>query len=296
MRLSILIPNYNYNAQKLVEELHRLAKTEDVDAEIIIGDDASTKETEWYHEVERLDNVHVMRETTNQGRAAIRNHLGLAAQGQWLWYIDADAQVPSDFSLKAGLEAGALSPVVCGGLLHPATNPNPKGTLRYKYEREADKKRSAMQRMKHPHRRLSTFNLLMRREVFLRERFDERCNKYGYEDVLFGVQLARRHIPVSHIDNPLIHIGIDTNKDFLEKTEIAMQSLYKVENMMPREGNGIVGIARRLRRWHLDVPVRGLFKMFRAPIRANLLSSHPLLFLFQFYKLGYYLLYRSPHS
>ena len=92
-----------------------------------------------------------------------------------------------------------------------------------------------------------------------------------------------------HIDNPLIHTGIDTNKEFLEKTEIAMLSLYKVSNIMPRNGSGIVEIARRLNRMNLAGLVQLLFKVFRRPIRANLLSSHPFLFLFQFYKLGYYL-------
>ncbi len=92
-----------------------------------------------------------------------------------------------------------------------------------------------------------------------------------------------------HIDNPLIHTGIDTNKEFLEKTEIAMLSLYKVSNIMPRNGSGIVEIARRLHRMNLAGLVQLLFKVFRRPIRANLLSSHPFLFLFQFYKLGYYL-------
>lgn len=289
MKLSILIPTYNYNARAIVEALHALMLREDIDGEIIVGDDASTCETEWFEEVERLEHVKVMHESTNQGRAAIRNHLGVAAQGSRLWFIDADAEVPEEFSLKDGLATADLSPVVCGGLYHPDVNPNPKGTLRYKYERAADQKRSAHERRKHPHRRLSTFNLLVHRDLFLRHRFNEKCDKYGYEDALFGVELARHHVAVSHIDNPLIHIGIDDNEEFLKKTEMAMRSLYKISNIMPREGNGIVDIARRLRKWHLDGLVKWSFMLVRRPLRANLLSSHPLLPFFQFYKLGYYL-------
>ncbi|MBR1683220.1 MAG: glycosyltransferase family 2 protein [Bacteroidaceae bacterium] len=289
MTLSILIPTYNYNALTLVKALHQLAVREGIEAEIIIGDDASTSETEWMQEAAQLPGVTILRENTNLGRAAIRNHLGLQSTGKWLWFIDADAEVPAEFSLKAGLSAAALSPVVCCGLYHPAENPNPRGTLRYKYERAADKKRSAAQRMKHPHRRLATFNLLVYREVFLHRRFNEKCDKYGYEDALFGVELGRHHIAVAHIDNPLIHIGIDDNDEFLAKSEMAMRSLYKISNIMPRNGGGIVGTSRLLRKWHLRGPVKVVFKLLRRPIRANLLSQHPLLPLFQFYKLGYYL-------
>ncbi len=288
MTLSILIPTYNYNARTLVEELSQLSKAEGIDAEIIVGDDASTIETEWMHEVERLNNVRVFHSTTNLGRAAIRNRLGEQALGKWLWFIDSDALVPKNFSLKKGIEQGSVAPVICCGLLHPEVNPNPRATLRYKYERSADKHRSAVERRKHPYRKLSTFSLLINRTLFLQEPFDERCEEYGYEDVLIGMNLAQRHIPIVHIDNPLIHMGIDSNEEFLEKSETAMHTLRKIAHLIPNDGSGISSISKSLSKCHMKWLVKILFKIFKRPIRANLLSSHPSLYLFQFYKLGYY--------
>lgn len=289
MTLSILIPTYNYNARALVEALHLLIESENIDAEIIVGNDASTTETEWLEEVELLNGVHVMHEDTNQGRAVIRNHMSQVAHGEWLWFIDADAEVQSDFSLLEGLMAGSMGPVVCGGLRHPAVNKNPHTALRYKYERAADRHRSAKERKKHPYQHLATFNLLIQRDLFQTLYFDERCEKYGYEDTLFGIELERHHVPVIHIDNPLIHLGLDTNAEFLAKSEMAMLSLKQIAHLMPADGSRIISIAKRLERWHLKELIKKAYRIFRKPIRQNLLSQHPLLFLFQFYKLGYFL-------
>lgn len=289
MKLSILIPTYNYNARALVRDLHRLAQEEGVEAEIIIGDDASTNDTEWFSEVEQLSHVSVMHETVNQGRAIIRNHLADASHGEWLWFIDADAEVPPTFSLSIALHTGTMAPAVCGGLYHPDAKPSPEKMLRYKYEMDADTKRSADQRSEFPHHHITTFNLLVRHDVFLQIRFNEHCDKYGYEDVMFGLELERHRIAVLHIEDPLIHNGLDTNSEFLEKTEIAMHSLHKISSSIPSDGNGIVRVARHLQETKMTWAVRLLFKLLRRPIRKNLLGSHPLLPLFQFYKLGYYL-------
>ena len=51
MRLSILIPTYNYNARALVEAMLSLARAEEVDAEVIVGDDGSSQHTRWMDEL-----------------------------------------------------------------------------------------------------------------------------------------------------------------------------------------------------------------------------------------------------
>ena len=288
MTLSVLIPTYNYDAHALVHAMVRLAKVESIDAEVIVGDDASTSETEWMSEVEHEEGVRVIHAPTNLGRARIRNFLADAAEGEWLLIVDADAAVPETFSLKKYLEAGAAAPVVCGGLYHPDVNPNPEATLRYKYERNADRYRAATVRSQHPHRKLSTFNLLVRRDVFLTIRFDERCTDYGYEDALFGAQLGVRGIPVAHIDNPLVHMGLESNWVFLAKTETAMHTLHRIGHLMPHDF-GILHAVHQLQRYHLTGVVRWFYRIFHQPMRANLLSHSPSLLIFKLYKLGFFL-------
>ena len=288
MTLSVLIPTYNFNARALVLSLVKQANIESIDAEVVVGDDASTQETAWMNEVASQPGVRIIHADHNLGRAYICNLMAREAQGKWLLFVDADAVVPKEFTFTKSLKAGFEAPVVCGGLYHPDVNPNPEATLRYRYERNADRHRSALVRSQHPHRQLSTFNLLVRRDIFLNILFDERCTEYGYEDALFGVQLGNKGIPIAHIDNPLVHMGLDTNAEFLQKTETAMRTLQRISHIMPRDA-GVVGAARCLSRWHLTWAMRLFYKVFRKPIQANLLSHHPSLFLFKLYKLGYFL-------
>ena len=288
MTLSVLIPTYNYNARALVLAIVDHAKAEHIESEVLVGDDASTCETAWMDEVAHEDGVRVIHAPNNLGRARIRNLLAEEAQGKWLLFVDADAVVPEGFSLKKYIDAGYRAPVVCGGLYHPHKNPNPEATLRYKYERHADRHRSAEIRERTPHRKLATFNLLVRRDVFMNIRFDERCLEYGYEDALFGIQLGEMGIAIAHIDNPLIHVGFDSNADYLAKTETAMRTLRRIAHFMPRD-YGIMGAVYKLQRWHLTWVIRLFYKLFRKPMRANLLSHHPSLLIFKLYKLGYFL-------
>ena len=161
--LSILIPTYNYNVCSLVHDLIALSKKEQIEVEIIIGDDASTKADciQQNDALEQLPNVRVLHNEHNLGRAENRNQLARESQGEWILFIDSDAQVTPEFSLQLYLSAGEHSEVVCGGLYHPATNPMPEASLRYKYERRADLKRSAVFRSKTPYQHPTTFNIFI---------------------------------------------------------------------------------------------------------------------------------------
>lgn len=286
--LSILIPTYNYNARALVESLLSLARAEHLDAEVLVGDDASTTQTAWLDQLSSQESVRVLRAAHNLGRAANRNRLAEAAGGEWLLFVDCDAAVPSSFSLRTYLAATSSSPVVCGGLLHPSVNPASAATLRYQYERAADLHRAAATRRQQPYAQLSTFSLLVRRDLFLSIRFDEACTEYGYEDTLFGAELHRRGIPICHIDNPLLHLGLEPNEVFIAKTETALRTLRRIAPQL--EGHSrLLATVSRLRRLHLAMPVQQFYRLTYKIIRCNLLGSHPSLRLFAFYKLGYYL-------
>lgn len=179
-------------------------------------------------------------------------------------------------------------PVVCGGLRHPEVNPNPAATLRYKYERRADRRRSAAVRSLHPYDQLTFFSLLIRRDLFLTIRFDESCTDYGHEDTLFGAELQRRAVPILHIDTPLIHMGLESNATFLAKTETALCNLHRLAPQL-HAGSRLLQTAQHLRHLHLTRSVCALYRLSRPLLRRNLLSRHPFLPLFSFYKLGYYL-------
>jgi hypothetical protein len=63
-------------------------------------------------------------------------------------------------------------------------------------------------RSKAPEKFVFTSNLLISREVFEAESFDEGFKGWGWEDVEWGVRVSRKH-PILHIDNTATHLGLD---------------------------------------------------------------------------------------
>jgi hypothetical protein len=176
---------------------------------------------------------------------------------------------------------------VVGGLRHQQENLNPNLSLRFKYEKEADKHRSAAERSLHPYSKFTPFNVMIRRSTFLCIGFDEDCKEYGYEDALFGVELMKREIQILHIENPLIHMGLDTNEIFLRKSETALRTLKSLGDKM--ECHSYVGRTYlKFKKWRIDWMIKGFHQLFGKTIRCHLLSSRPSLFWFSVYKLGYY--------
>ena len=288
MTLSILIPTYDYDARRLVEDLQTLALREGVEAEILVGDDGSPSGSPWLTAVEDLPAVRVLRYADNVGRAAHRNRMAEEAQGQWLLFTDCDAQVPPAFSLRRYLEATRHAAVVCGGLCNPSGEPARGYELRWRYE-EAARPRFTPERLNNQERvPFRTFSFLIRRDVFRAVRFDETIRSYGYEDVLFGIQLERAGHRPYYIDNPLINGDIEPSAVYLAKSEEALRTLKELQGRM--DGRcPVEKAACRLQRWHLAGAVRLFYRMFRRPMRRNLLGPHPNLTLFSLYKLGYFL-------
>ncbi len=288
--LSVLIPTYNQDCSELVEKLTQQGGELEEGFELIVGDDASSdiRVREALNRLALLPAVRVIHNVSNVGRAKGRNLLAREAVGDVLLFIDSDAMVPPEFSLKRYLDAIREADVVCGGLRHPDVNPCPQATLRFKYEKEADKQRMAETRNQHPCQQISTFSLMVRKDLFLGILFDEQCTDYGYEDTLFGAELEKRGAKVLHIDNPLIHTGLEPNDVFLDKTERALRTLKRLEPLMARHSR-LLQTVHKLRRCHIAWLVSAVFRLLRPLLRRNLLGRNPSLKSFAFYKLGYFL-------
>ena len=289
--LSILIPTRNYDCSELIRSLHRLCTRSQITFEIIVNDDASTdtKSVECNRiTCSELSCCTFIHRDHNIGLASSRNKMAEVAKYDWLLFIDCDAQVASDGFIDKYVEAMPKCDAICGGLRHPENFDDYGRELRYRYERKADQRRAASERSKHPYNQLSTFNFLIRKSVFMSIRFDEDCKEYGYEDALFGVELMKRNIPLLHIDNPLIHTGIDTNEAFIRKSETALRTLYSLNGKM--QGNSRVeAMADKVESMHLKSLALVLYRCFYSAMRRNLLGHKPSLHIFSLYKLGYFL-------
>ena len=286
--LSILIPTYNYDCTQLVRDLHQQAEQLGIDYEIVVADDASPIATygEKNREVNALSHCRLVELKENVGRARIRNRLADEARYEWLLFMDSDAEVISDRFIADYLEHTDAD-VVCGGLCHADTLPSPEVSLRYAYEKRADKRRAACFRAKRPYEQFITFCFMMKAEVFHSIRFDDSITEYGHEDTLFGVELERKKVCIRHIDNPMCQGGIETNKEFLEKTRAALRNLALLEDCMQGHSSllELYGLLRGLR---VDGCIARWFVRREQAITARLMKATPSLPLFFAYKLGYY--------
>ena len=293
MFFSVLIPTYNYTCYKLVFDLQQQLQEAGIDYEIIVADDGSHDQVSVIAnlKINELPHCRYLRRTQNVGRSAIRNLLIAESKGEWLLFLDSDARIDNPNLVKRYLEAidhRGNNEILAGCLCHPDQCPSPLVTLRYLYEKEADKWRNADTCNKNPYQRFTVFNVLFHRPVFDICRFDEAFCEYGYEDTLLGFELQRAGIGLLYIDNPVTHIGLESNEVFLRKIKVSIVSLKRLRSKL----NGQTLLERtadRVSDWHLAWLYRLFFAVSHHHMERNLLSSKPNLKIFALYKLGLYL-------
>ena len=293
--ISFLIPTYNFNCMMLIMNLFQQSvdlkkKTMGTfDFEIIVADDASPCQefVQCYQSMTSSEGCRFISLPENYGRAKIRNFLAGEAQYPYLVFIDCDAEICTPDFVASYWQARDQGDVVCGSLRNPKVCPN-GGELRYCYEKSAECQRTVAFRSAQPYTYFTTFNVLFHRSVFQKLRFDERCTEYGYEDALMGVMLEKYGYQIAHIDNPLIHNGIDASAVYLSKIETSLNVLYKLGEPL-HSASALVILKRKLAAAGLLTVVRRVFSLFKHRVRKNLLGKHPSMFLLKFYKLGYYL-------
>lgn len=286
--LSILIPTYDYDCRKLVRDLQGQAERAGVAYEIIVADDASPHRMyrDRNREINVLPYCRLVELKENVGRARIRNRLADEAHYEWLLFMDADAEVISDSFIVDYLKH-VDADVVCGGLCHAATLPSPEVSLRYAYEKRADKRRAACYREKKPYGHFITFCFMIRASVFHAIRFDEAITEYGHEDTLFGIALEKKGVDIRHVDIPMCQGGIETNAEFIAKTRAALRNLAARESDM-QDYSSLLKVYRLLRSIGLNKCISRWFVHREQSLTRHLMGITPSLHLFFIYKLGYY--------
>ena len=284
MKLSILIPTYDYVCYTLVHDLQLQCESmgEFGGYEIITIEDGGKDQVKAIAnlKINELPNCTYIRNRDNIGRAAIRNHLADMAHGEWLLFMDSDGKVISDNFIKDYINTTQKDvDVICGGLTHTTECPNPACTLRWRYERnyEASQKKSDK-----PFR---TFCFMIKKHIFQEVRFNESYNGYGLEDMQFGIDLQKKGYSITYIDNPLLNNDLESNSIFLKKTQEALHTLYYHQEDL-RTSNLLTFIHLHPIIAHI-APV--VYKMWHYFLVRNLLSTTPNITLFNFYKLGYFL-------
>ena len=178
--ISVLIPVKNFNCSYLITELHKQGEAMDCLFEILVAEDGTDSSKLHLNAVaDTLPNCRRIVKKDNIGRAAIRNLLASEAQYPGLIFIDSDAIVEKRDFLVTYAEALKEHQVVCGGLYHADRIPDSRCTLRYRYEKEADRRRDAVTRSKAPYSKFTTFNFAIDKKLFTSILFDTNIIRYG---------------------------------------------------------------------------------------------------------------------
>lgn len=293
--LSILIPIYNYNVYPLVSELQKQCSECKIDFEILCQDDASNEFLEENQNVNNLENCRFEQLVENIGRSAIRNLLASKAKFAHLLFLDADTiPIHNNFIKSYVSQINEDEKVVYGGIEYQKEKPEDNQLLRWLYG-HARESLSVEKRNTNPNGTALTSNILIKKDVFLSNKFDEAITKYGYEDLVFLSDLKRKGILVKHIDNPTYHLGLETSQQFLNKTKTALENLkILLENKsLDSSESKILKVSILLKRLELVNFIAFLFLKNKQRIEQNLISQKPSLLLFDWYKLGYFCTIKS---
>lgn len=289
-KLSILIPVYNFNVVDLVKKLYKQCQTLDLEFEVLVFDDGSKeKYKEKNKSLNGLFGVNYMEMSENLGRSKIRNWLVKSALYDFVLVLDCDSKVNGKDFIKNYLDALEPNSVVNGGRLYTTKPPKAKSKyLHWLYGSKVESKSSKL-RNKHPMMYFHSNNFAAERKVLTEFPFNESIKGYGYEDLLFAQNLLDHKIKVKHINNPVIHLGLEKNDSFLKKNLEATSNLVQLK----KDGNflntNLEQKAFMLKDWSLDKIVYKFIDKRKNSFEENLMSDKPSLLKFQLLKLHRYL-------
>jgi glycosyltransferase involved in cell wall biosynthesis len=262
--LSVCIPIYNSDVRALVNNLcTQIDQLGTTQIDIVLIDDASEQR---FVELNQSQNprVHYIGLTENIGRSKIRNTFLQHTQADYLLFIDGDSTILDPQFLEKYFVYITARPieVLVGASVYQNSKPPRAQHLRWKYSTQRESLNYG-QRSQAQHAGFKTNNFVIHRNVFARFLFDERITSYGHEDTLLGLQLSTNGVVVAHIDNPVWNLKLDTNAEFLIKTDSALKNLLRLQKMYPN-----LSIQDRIR-------LLGLY----SALKKNSLSKHTLDFL-----------------
>lgn len=289
--LSICIPVYNYNISSLIKQLIDQCSKALVQFEILVYDDGSTAEfKELNRTISTFQNIIYKELETNLGRSKIRNLLARNSNYDNLIFLDSDVVPVDQHLIKNYIEAinNQSSHVIVGGLKY-LPEKDQKHILRWTYGTEKECP-SLEERLSSPHSSFKTSNFFIRKSIFDNIQFDDNIDGYGHEDTYFGYHLKERKITISHIENPVYHLGLENAEVFISKTENALINLAKIYRKEIANPSFIEDV--KILSFIKTNPTMAAimfqkWRLLKAFYLKNLLSETPNLRFFDFYKLGF---------
>lgn len=286
--LSILIPTYNYAILALVKNVHQQCLEAQIPFEIICLDDQSDNDYQIENlNISTLPNCIYNVNQTNVGRTRTRQRLAEQAKYDWLLFLDADVIPVTSAFIQHYIDAIQLNTVIFGGYQYEKESTDATKILRYRYGKEREEK-YASERNKNPYTYVFSGNMLVPKSIFLNFNYQANEKNYGM-DIYFGYQLYQQHISVLHLDNPILHLGLETNEVYFQKALQGVESRkkYLLHEKGVDQMNPLVQAYAKLKKLGLTKLVAVGFKIVAPFLKKNILSTNPKLVYFDIYRLGY---------
>ncbi|MEY8758270.1 glycosyltransferase family 2 protein [Chryseobacterium tongliaoense] len=292
MKLSICIPVYNFDVRELVSDLKKEIAVGSVEAEIILIDDASEDRFIQINRTLQAEVKNFIFLEKNIGRSQIRNLFLYYSKGDYLLFLDCDGKIISENFLNnyiCFIEKNADTKVIYGGRNVSETLPDENHHLRWKFAVEREN-HPVKFRLEKPYLSFQTNNFVIKKEVLEKVHFNPEFQKYGYEDLLFAMDLKSEKIRIDHIDNPIFNNDLEENKVYLQKVEESVESLSKM--LRNKELNSKLSEVKLVKAYQMidKQPLKPLFKVFfglqKERLKESLLKGNTSLRYLDFYKLG----------
>jgi hypothetical protein len=288
--ISICIPIYNFDIRPLVKELYRQSQNQAYNIDIILIDDCSSPEFRLLNG-EITDRTQYVQLEKNIGRAKIRNLFLNYTNQPYLLFLDCDAVVvKDDFLLNYLATISPKTKVVCGGRIYPSNCPSATQFLSWKYGtfRESN---CAITRNLKPNVSFMTNNFMIARSLLAENLFEEKISGYGHEDTLFGFELLKKMVSITHIDNAILNGDIESNAVYLQKTENGISNLvaildYVSDQQLFVDQVGVLRFYKKIERLGLLSLNWYIYWLLKPLLKLSLVYGPINLYVFDYYKLG----------
>ena len=230
--VSILIPFLHDDPTRLLAALNHEGPALGGAVEVVLLDDGSGDEALAGGVAMAVDRLSMPARLVvlqlNLGRAGGRNRLAAEARGRWLLFIDSDMLPDSPHFLHAYLELIEQSgPAVAFGGFSLDQAPQRGELALHRHMALASDCAPVDIRRQEPEKHVFTSNLLVRRDVFEAERFDDGFTGWGWEDVEWAMRVVRSH-PITHFDNTATHLGLDPAPVMIAKFEQSTANFARI--------------------------------------------------------------------
>lgn len=272
--LSILIPTYNYNAYPLVKALMTQIEGLSDSIEVLVYEDGSKVRSDDHDKINSLSQARYRFFHENRGRSSIRRSLAEDAGHQWLLFLDSDVMPGSESFLNNYLQFTISDyDVIFGGYSYEDDFREPDHMLRYRFGQERESANAAV-RSQRPYL-VYAGNLMIRKEHFLR--LSAGIPDFYGEDLVLSDRIRKEKLKVKHIDNPIVHLGLEASKIYLDKVKEMASHVGALEKK-GELSNDLMTLQTKyhwLRKRGMLSPLLWYVRTFENGIERNLLSPDP---------------------